>query len=261
MARDIEGNSASTFETSTRETNIDLNLQPGITLSGIVVDTKGAPVSNVSLDLGYHSWRGDYSFRLGPRPLKTDAQGSFSIPALPHGLDYEVLDGISAPGYGTAEGGHLQIPDTQTNHYQFPAFVLKVADRPLAGQVIGSGGKPVAGAVVEVEGPGQPNEPPAAVVTAAQLQAALEDLAFPRQHARLFGRKFAETDAGGHFSIQGLCGGPLSMTVSLPVSISGNIVGFANPSVVGGLSWKPIGTEFHADAGDTNVVIRLGAHN
>jgi len=187
------------------------------------------------------------------------------MPALPRGLDYQVLEPISAPGYGTAEGAHLQIPDTHTNHYELPAFVLKVADRPMAGQLIDSDGKPLAGALVEFDGPGQPNEPPAADLTLHDLQAAIEALFGngPGAHAGVwfFGRKIAKTDAQGHFSIQGLCQGPVSITVELPVSISGNIVGFVNPSGVGGLAWKPVGTEFHADAGDTNVVIRLGARN
>ena len=62
--------------------------------------------------------------------------------------------GIKAKGFGTAYG-FLKPEDSKTNHYEFPAFVLKRADHKLAGQVLGSDGKPVAGANVNMSGQGQ----------------------------------------------------------------------------------------------------------
>jgi hypothetical protein len=104
-----------------------------------------------------------------PRPDPTDAQGAFSIPALPQGHYYNT-DVITAPGYGSA-GGELREKDSRTNRYVFPTFVLKPANRKLAGQVLGSDGKPVAGAKVEFDGKGQPNsggEPDEGLATDAQ---------------------------------------------------------------------------------------------
>jgi len=46
LACDLDHNLAAIHEFSRWETNMDLNLQPGITLSGIVKDTMGRPVSN-----------------------------------------------------------------------------------------------------------------------------------------------------------------------------------------------------------------------
>ena len=152
MARDLARNLAARRDFIRLPTNIDLNLEPGITLSGLVVDTKGTPVTNAMVDLSFSS------FHLGQRPLKVDAQGSFSIPALPQRQDYSFSDGISAQGYGSADQS-LQAKDTHTNHYVFPTFVLKTADRKLAGQVVDSDNKPLPGVQVGFRGgPGQPRK-------------------------------------------------------------------------------------------------------
>jgi len=109
-----------------------------------------------------------------------DAQGMFTFPALPQGREYEFWDGIKAKGYGTTYG-RLEAKDSNTNHYEFPAFVLKRADRKLAGQVLGSDGKPVAGANVNMSGQGQ--------------------LQF-RQ---------AKSDSQGHFIFNGVCAGEVKV--------------------------------------------------
>src|ERR1019366_9990675 len=67
--------------------------------------------------------------------------------------------------------------DSKTNHYEFPAFVLKRADRKLAGQILGRDGKPVAGARVNMSGQGQ--------------------LMF----------REAKPDGQGHFHFDGVCAG------------------------------------------------------
>jgi uncharacterized GH25 family protein len=64
------------------------------------------------------------------------------------------MEGVTAKGYGAA-GAVLKAADTKTNHYEFPTFVLKRANRKLAGQVLGLDGKPVAGAQVTVNVEGQ----------------------------------------------------------------------------------------------------------
>ena len=112
-------------------TNIDLILQPGITISGSVRDTDGSPVTNATVDISMLS--SHFIVNLWPQPAKVDAQGMFTLPALPQGREYEFWQGIKAKGYGTAYA-RVEAKDTETNHYEFPAFVLKRADRKLAGQ-------------------------------------------------------------------------------------------------------------------------------
>ena len=47
--------------------------------------------------------------------------------------------------------------DPKADHYDFPPLVLKIANRKLAGRVLGTDGKPVAGVQVCMRGEGQPN--------------------------------------------------------------------------------------------------------
>jgi hypothetical protein len=153
MARDFEKNLAAVQAFSVKTTNVDLTLQPAITLSGSVKNTEGVPVSGAEIDLGFVSV--GYAPQMRP-PFKANEQGQFSIPALPQGIEYWI-SGITAKGYGSSHAD-VKAKDTQTNHYEFPTFVLKHTDRILAGRVLDSDGKPVVGAEVEFHGDGQPQD-------------------------------------------------------------------------------------------------------
>jgi hypothetical protein len=222
MARDFRKNLAASLEFTRTPTNLDLKLQPGITLSGFVTDTKGVPVTNALVNLTFIFWTPPVagSFEFGPQPLKVDAQGSFSIPALPQGPDYYFYDGITAPGYGSAFG-HLAAQDAHTNHYEFPAFVLKRPDRKLAGQVVDSEKKPVAGVRVSLSGLGQPK----------RLQ-------------------YTNTDGQGHFTFNELCEGSLHIgadferppgTYMRPIGNTGMVVQAGDTNLV-----LQLGQPFHA---------------
>jgi protocatechuate 3,4-dioxygenase beta subunit len=211
MARDLKRNLAAIQEFYGTPTNLDLDLQPGLRLSGFVTDAKGAPMDNIPVNLWFES--GSQGRALRPQPEKTDATGLFSIPALPQGREYDFPFGITAAGYGWVYQ-RLEARDAHTNHYEFPTFVLKPADRKLTGQVLGEDGKPVEGAEVGFHGPGQP-------------QAFLDGAPAARSAQ--------ETDARGRFILEGVCEGPVTVTVNY-----GNIQGTAS-----------------AQGGDTNVVVKL----
>jgi hypothetical protein len=153
MARDIEKNYAAVQAFSVMTTNVDLILQPAITLSGSVKDTEGAPVSGAEIGLGFVST--PYAPLMRP-PFKANERGQYSIPALPQTTEYWIC-GITAKGYGSSTAT-VKANDTQTNHYEFPTLVLKHANRILTGRVLDSDGKPVAGAEVTFRGEGQPLE-------------------------------------------------------------------------------------------------------
>jgi protocatechuate 3,4-dioxygenase beta subunit len=153
MARDFEKNFAAIRVFAVTTTNVDLILQPAITLSGSVKNTEGVPVSGAEIGLGFVSARCAPEMR---PPFKANDQGQFSIPALPQGVEYWIL-GITAKGYGSSTAT-VKAKDTQTNHCEFPTFVLKHADRILAGRVLDNDGKPVAGAEVDFRGDGQPQD-------------------------------------------------------------------------------------------------------
>ena len=154
MARSLERNLAAIEEFAAFPTNLDLTLQPGITLSGSVKNIEGAPVTNATVNLSILA--GGSFPKLSPRPTKVDARGSFTFPALPQGREY--FQWTTAKGYGTA-AGRLKAEDSKTNHYEFPAFVLERADRILAGRVLDEEGHPLAGADVRFGGKGQQEWP------------------------------------------------------------------------------------------------------
>jgi hypothetical protein len=152
MARDWERNLAVVQEFVGNSTNtIDLILRPGITLTGSVKNTEGAPVSGAEAELRFFS--GDSLALLEPL-LKMDALGSFSAPALPQGRDYVVWE-IKAKGYGSSNAW-VRVKNTQTNSYEFPIFILKSANQKLAGVVTDDLGRPLARTEVRFSGTGQP---------------------------------------------------------------------------------------------------------
>jgi protocatechuate 3,4-dioxygenase beta subunit len=151
LARSLERNLAAIWEFDQIPTNLDLTLQSGITFSGAVTDTTGAPITNAVVNIGM-----EYG-RMGPpvlpSPMTVDARGAFSIPALPQGRRYTISD-ITAKGYGT---GYKYIPekDTHTNRYEISTFILKRANLILAGKVLDLDGNSLPGANVQFDGLGQ----------------------------------------------------------------------------------------------------------
>ncbi|MGD1084549.1 MAG: carboxypeptidase regulatory-like domain-containing protein, partial [Verrucomicrobiota bacterium] len=185
MARDPERNLVAIQEFKELPTNLDLVLQPGITLSGSVKDTQGAPVTNATVDL---------RFLLGrmlppwtPQPAKVNAQGLFSFTAMPQGRQYFIQQ-VTAKGYGAAYS-EVKAEDTKTNHYEFPAFVLKRADRKLSGQVLGQDGKPFAGAEVNFSGVGQPRR-------------------------QIWSSASVKSDTNGRFAFDAVCEGQVTVSVN-----------------------------------------------
>jgi hypothetical protein len=70
------------------------------------------------------------------------------------GQQYHVY--VTANGYGSANKG-VGKTQSRTNSIQLSPFKLKTADRQLAGEVLGTDNKPLAGAQVNINGNGQPN--------------------------------------------------------------------------------------------------------
>ena len=127
IARDLEKNLAAIQPFSAVNTNdVDLILHPAIILSGCVKNADGAPVAGAEIALLWFDWA-SVSHVIFPL-IKANEQGQFSTPALPQGIGYSVY-GIKAEGYGSSIYGlrkaTLDAKDTQTNHYEFPTFVLK----------------------------------------------------------------------------------------------------------------------------------------
>jgi protocatechuate 3,4-dioxygenase beta subunit len=179
LARSLERNLAAILEFDRIPTNLDLTLQPGITFTGSVTDTKAAPITNAVVNIGMEY--GQMGPGVFPSPMQVDARGAFAIPALPQGRD--ISGDITAKGYGT---GYKYVPekDSHTNRYEFPTFVLKRANLILAGKVLDPDGNSLPGASVDFGGQGQ--------------------------------REWSQTqsDRHGNFIFDGVCDGEVHLTAS-----------------------------------------------
>jgi len=200
LARDSSRNLAVRQELKNESaTNMDLRLQPGLTLSATVLDSDGKPIPSATATLMITTFfeSGSMNYSLNLPPTSADAKGLIEIKTLPPGMQYGVT--IGAKGYGTMTA-RAQAGETEGTNFVFPDVVLRKADRTLAGQVVGANGKGVAGANVSISGQGQPNAN-------------------------------ATTDAKGRFAFEAVCEGPVQVSAS---SQSGGDYTYGNASVLAG---------------------------
>jgi hypothetical protein len=265
IVRDQARNFVATRELDETNTRLDLRLREGLSLSGSVQDPGGKPLTgfDVRLAVPVNNWPSALDRTL------TDAQGSFNFNGLPQGEDCSLIvnlplstagvgaftiigsavvphtnpvpsSGVSTGGYGFARAT-LAAKDTRTNHYAFPVFVLRKADRKVAGHVLDADNKPLAGAILRLNGEGQPLLPS------------------------------VTTDQQGRFAVDGVCEGPLRISViTIPPGPGGGVptVTLHGAGVMSIWSGAPgVGVTAAAlnavngqdiRAGDTNLVLKLG---
>jgi hypothetical protein len=151
VALDPERNLATAADIDDSTTTLDLRLEPGLILAGRVEDPDGKPLTNALLTL--HVLTGNMGFQFGHEPIKTDKHGRFEITGLPPDRRYYLW--ANAKGYGSANQ-QIERDNSETNRLELPPFILRAADRKLAGQVLDADEKPVPGAFVNMYGEGQP---------------------------------------------------------------------------------------------------------
>jgi len=186
LARDLERHLTASHSLDDTATNLDLRLQPALTLAFKVQDTSGRPIPAATEVLLVRLET--QSFNFSPGDGKANDQGVIEIKDLPQAWSYSAT--IRATGYGTTNV-QVQAAETRTNRFEFPAVVLKAADRKLAGQVLGPDGKPLSRASVNMQGAGQP----VASTT---------------------------TDAQGHFVFNTVAEGPVQLSANSPARAGGN---------------------------------------
>jgi hypothetical protein len=180
FARDLERNAALGQDIDETTTNLDLHLQPGLTITVKVQDVNGKPITTATESLT--SYVGGRAFHFDQSPSSADGRGVIEIKALPQGLVYTAM--VTAQGYGSTNF-YAPESETQSARFDFPVAVLRMADRKLAGQVLGPDSKPFAGALVRVPGFGQ---------------------VIPTN----------TTDAQGHFALDAVGDGPLLVYAQTP---------------------------------------------
>lgn len=152
IARDTERNLAGIEPFDSKKTNASVHMEAGLSISGTVQDSSGAPLPHANVNLNIMA--GNYGGMVDQRPTRVDSDGKFTISALPVGQQYNL--NITASGYGSANKRVTKI-QSQTNSIELTPFKLKVADREISGKVVDKDGKPLPNAWVYIYGNNQPN--------------------------------------------------------------------------------------------------------
>jgi beta-lactamase regulating signal transducer with metallopeptidase domain/protocatechuate 3,4-dioxygenase beta subunit len=159
VARHFERHLAVMLEMPANAGEVDLTLDPGVVVSGRVVDEQGKAIEGALVDLMYDGGAWMSPLGLGSPMRATDAQGRYEIPAVPAHRKFRVWatrESAGAAGMGTEERP-IEV-DTETavdGRVTAPDLVLKTPNLTVSGTVVDGTGKPVAGAEVMVFGVGQ----------------------------------------------------------------------------------------------------------
>jgi protocatechuate 3,4-dioxygenase beta subunit len=151
VVRDPVHHLAAVEDLSEEITNLDAQLKPALTVGGLVKNADDSPLPGAQVGV----WiKAGNSYEQLIEPLASaDAQGRYEIKCLPR--DAQCIAFVSAKGHGRSQQP-IQ-PDLETNRLELAPFVLKLADRIVAGQVLNENDKPVSGVNVSLNGEDQPN--------------------------------------------------------------------------------------------------------
>jgi hypothetical protein len=151
VVRDPARNLGAIEELPEETTNLDVKLKPALTVTGRVEGSDGSPLAGAQVGVWLKA--GNSYDQLNEQMAAADAQGRYEIKCLPPDAQYIVF--ATAKGHGRSQ---QQVQgDSETNRVELSPFVLKLADRVLAGQVLNENDKPVSGVNVSLNGEDQPN--------------------------------------------------------------------------------------------------------
>jgi protocatechuate 3,4-dioxygenase beta subunit len=151
VVRELARNLAATEELPEDTTKLEVKLKPALTVTGQVKKADDSPLTGAQVGLWLKAGR-SYD-QLNEQMSPVDAEGRYEIKCLPPDAQYTV--------YATAKGcgkNQQQVePASDTNRIELAPFVLKLADRPIAGQVLNDTDKPASGVNIQLSGDGQPD--------------------------------------------------------------------------------------------------------
>ena len=151
VVRDMGHDLAAVEELPEETTNLNVKLKPALTLAGAVKNAADAPMPGAQVGLWFKA--GNSYSDVDEQMKPANSEGRYEIKCLPADGQYMVW--ASAKGYGKSQ---QQVPaESETNRVELSPFVLKLADRMIAGQVLNAEDKPVSGVNVNLNGDGQPD--------------------------------------------------------------------------------------------------------
>ena len=150
VARYEEGDLASAVEIGEDTKTQDIQLKPGVTLIGKVVDPNNKGIQNTRLTIMLRA--SNWGSSLGNNIAQIDPEGNFEVKAVPAGYQYSIY--ARADGYGE---NHIEV-DTENavnNRLDAGTLTLPIANLSVSGVVVDANDKPVPGARVSCSGEGQ----------------------------------------------------------------------------------------------------------
>ena len=180
VARDLERQLAGAVEFDEEETNVNLRLEPGLTLAGHVTDLEGKTLANAEATITF--WTANMGSSFGSA-ARANSQGEFEIKVLPPGRHYGIT--VSAKGFGQ-DSKNLEAADTAGPRVDVGTLQLSPANLRIAGVVLDADDKPVPGAFIS--GFGGNKQP--------QVN--------------------CQTDAKGRFHFDHVCAGAINLQASSP---------------------------------------------
>ncbi|HML74591.1 MAG TPA: carboxypeptidase regulatory-like domain-containing protein [Anaerohalosphaeraceae bacterium] len=132
---------------------MNVQVKPGLTLTGKVVDPNNQPIPNASVSTQIRGSR--WSSTFDNKSIATDKDGVYKVESLPAEGTYYLS--ISGPkGYGTGSV-YLNEPAEGKLTVELKETVLKIANSSVSGRVVDADEKPLEGARIHSYGEGQPN--------------------------------------------------------------------------------------------------------
>jgi len=151
VVRELARSLAATEELPEDTTNLNVKLKPALTVTGQVRKADDSPLTGAQVGLWLKAGR-SYD-QLNEQMSQVNAEGRYEIKCLPPDAQYTVY--AIAKDYGKNQ---QQVePASDTNRIELAPFVLKLADRLIAGQVLNDTDKPASGVNIQLSGDGQPD--------------------------------------------------------------------------------------------------------
>ncbi len=133
-------------------TDIQLTLQPGLTITGKVIGPDGGPLAGAGVNVQFRG--SSWSSTLQGYTAQTDQDGMYRFTAIPPQQRY-YLSIYGPTGYGTGSV-NLEFP-TDGDRVTVPDTMLKLANLSVSGKVVDEDGNPLEGVDLFGYGSGQPS--------------------------------------------------------------------------------------------------------
>ncbi|MHC4206279.1 MAG: SUMF1/EgtB/PvdO family nonheme iron enzyme, partial [Planctomycetota bacterium] len=151
FVRHAERNLAATLKIDEGTNTLDVKLEPGVILTGKVVDANGKALEGAIVGTALQG--SDWRAVIPPAGMKTDVEGKFTFRALPNGNKYSFYARLIHYRPSRFE---FNTDNTRDNRIDLGSIVLNRGELSISGIVVDVNDKPVTGVELYCTGEGQP---------------------------------------------------------------------------------------------------------